>query len=441
MYFRQNMQDLDHLQKGLQAKLSGMTTGYYNKQDYPHQHTQDMLSHNPHNPSTAATYATSQSNNGKSYRASSLHCSEQYIPKHTQPDHDIQEETVTENTNQSKPESSLEKREDFGVFERDPTLGSYRDQNQDKVVTSGITENHIIDTEKENIVQEMFMNNKHGQLDTHVENDADKKEITNESDVSHDSDSLEEVSLFDKPYTEDIDSWISNGSEEERKSPVTALAFTLPDNEPYVQQQKHTINDISSTPSSVNAVEGDDPNESEIIEAINLFTEKHRKHVDTDEHLGGSDQLEDLHSASDNELDTSQISPNLWANNNEQGSVPFANQCLKESISNTTQVVNNPSKAKDVTMPNFFMPTKELENSMRALRLGAKLGYPYGLTSSLPQSKLLERTYNQGQDGKEGILNQYSRREVIYKAKQDMQPPLSSIEIDRIARIFSLKDK
>ncbi|XP_048589193.1 C2 domain-containing protein 3 isoform X3 [Nematostella vectensis] len=114
-----------------------------------------------------------------------------------------------------------------------------------------------------------------------------------------------------------------------------------------------------------------------------------------------------------------------------------------------TNIVTNtkPSAAGDIAslLPNFFMPTRQLEQSMRALRLDAKLGRPYSVSgkgSPPPRSKLLARAANalEGGEGIEGVSREFARRKVRYKAKKDECPPLSSFDADRIARIFSSKE-
>ena len=83
------------------------------------------------------------------------------------------------------------------------------------------------------------------------------------------------------------------------------------------------------------------------------------------------------------------------------------------------------------TLPNFFMPSEQLEESMRALRLGSST------TSS--HSKLLARSKHlrSKQQAKDNLTEKFSKRQPLYKARKDERPPISNSEVDRIARIFN----
>lgn len=83
-------------------------------------------------------------------------------------------------------------------------------------------------------------------------------------------------------------------------------------------------------------------------------------------------------------------------------------------------------------LPNFFMPSEQLEESMRALRLGT--------SNTSSHSKLLaysQHTRN-NQCTKENLTEKFAKRKQYYKDKKDERPPISHSEVDRIARIFKL---
>ena len=84
------------------------------------------------------------------------------------------------------------------------------------------------------------------------------------------------------------------------------------------------------------------------------------------------------------------------------------------------------------TLPNFFMPSEQLEESMRALRLGA--------SNTSSHSKLLAYSQHTGnnQCTKENLTEKFAKRKQYYKDKKDGRPPISHSEVDRIARIFKL---
>ena len=87
-----------------------------------------------------------------------------------------------------------------------------------------------------------------------------------------------------------------------------------------------------------------------------------------------------------------------------------------------------------VTLPNFFMPSEQLAESMRALRLSSS----YHNTST-SQSKLLARSNHLKTDQQtKGKLHEiFAKREPVHKARRDERPPISNSEADRIARIFN----
>jgi len=85
-------------------------------------------------------------------------------------------------------------------------------------------------------------------------------------------------------------------------------------------------------------------------------------------------------------------------------------------------------------LPNFFMPSEQLAESMRALRLGSSRQKANSL-----QSKLLDRSSHlkSDQQTKGKITERFAKREPVYKASRDGRPPISDSEADRIARIFN----
>lgn len=87
-----------------------------------------------------------------------------------------------------------------------------------------------------------------------------------------------------------------------------------------------------------------------------------------------------------------------------------------------------------VNLPNFFMPSEQLAESMRALRLG----FSHHNTSS-SQSKLLARSNHlqSVQQTRGKLTERFAEREPVYKARRDKKPPISMSEADRIARIFN----
>ena len=87
-----------------------------------------------------------------------------------------------------------------------------------------------------------------------------------------------------------------------------------------------------------------------------------------------------------------------------------------------------------VNLPNYFMPSEQLAESMRALRLG----FSHHNTGS-SQSKLLARSNHlqSVQQTRGKLTERFAEREPVYKARRDKKPPISMSEADRIARIFN----
>ena len=82
-------------------------------------------------------------------------------------------------------------------------------------------------------------------------------------------------------------------------------------------------------------------------------------------------------------------------------------------------------------LPNFFIPSEQLEESMRALRLGS--------STKCSDSKLLAHSEHlkTHQQPTENLTEKFAKRQSVYKARKDEKPPISDAEADRIARIFS----
>ena len=81
-------------------------------------------------------------------------------------------------------------------------------------------------------------------------------------------------------------------------------------------------------------------------------------------------------------------------------------------------------------LPNFFIPSEQLEESMRALRLGSS-------TKSSPSRLLAHSERLKTHQTTENLTEKFAKRQTVYKERKDGKPPISDSEVDRIARIFS----
>ncbi|XP_031563486.1 C2 domain-containing protein 3-like [Actinia tenebrosa] len=220
------------------------------------------------------------------------------------------------------------------------------------------------------------------------------------------SDSLEDGSnLPSAPvFTQERDSWLSSTEEEEetRKSPLNSNAYSLINS----IMDQHAKEEFSSTMGQINPHSITEDTE---ITVTDKELSSPYSHKDTN----GDDSNESLHYKCTDENSVYNVG----------NSIPPAQTHTYLSQS-----------------PNFFMPREQLEHSMRALRLNSRHSFA---ASDLKQgqSKLLQRTSEVSRNtGASETISQYSKKQVMYKAKKDGQPPLSSAEIERIARIFTLKD-
>lgn len=81
-------------------------------------------------------------------------------------------------------------------------------------------------------------------------------------------------------------------------------------------------------------------------------------------------------------------------------------------------------------LPNFFIPSEQLEESMRALRLGSS-------TKSSHSKLLAHSEHLKTHQQTENLTEKFAKRQTVYKERKDGKPLISDSEVDRIARIFS----
>ena len=102
-------------------------------------------------------------------------------------------------------------------------------------------------------------------------------------------------------------------------------------------------------------------------------------------------------------------------------------------------------RVKRGSLPNFFMPTKQLEQSMRVVRLGATVGeLPSGALAPGAHSRLLDRVNKAGNEEKQRkrdskLRSEFARRELLFNSKKNSSPPITTTEAQRIAKIFATK--
>ena len=85
-------------------------------------------------------------------------------------------------------------------------------------------------------------------------------------------------------------------------------------------------------------------------------------------------------------------------------------------------------------LPNFFVPSEQLEESMRVLRLG--------FSTKSSHSKLLVHSeqLKTHQQTTENLTEKFAKRQSVYKTRKGEKPPISDSEVDRIARIFNFRN-
>lgn len=85
-------------------------------------------------------------------------------------------------------------------------------------------------------------------------------------------------------------------------------------------------------------------------------------------------------------------------------------------------------------LPNFFIPSEQLEESMRALRLGSSTKQSHSKHLAYPEQL---KTHQQTA---ENLTEKFAKRYPVYKARKGEKPPISDSEVDRIARIFNFRN-
>jgi len=85
-------------------------------------------------------------------------------------------------------------------------------------------------------------------------------------------------------------------------------------------------------------------------------------------------------------------------------------------------------------LPNFFIPSEQLEESMRALRLGSSTKQSHSKPLAHPEQL---KTHQQTA---ENLTEKFAKRHPVYKARKGEKPPISDSEVDRIARIFNFRN-
>lgn len=83
-----------------------------------------------------------------------------------------------------------------------------------------------------------------------------------------------------------------------------------------------------------------------------------------------------------------------------------------------------------ITVPDFFIPSDQMEESMRALQWGLRNN------SRAFHSKLLARSNNSDKQTKCKLSERFTKKESLNKARNGERPPISYSESERIARIF-----
>lgn len=119
-----------------------------------------------------------------------------------------------------------------------------------------------------------------------------------------------------------------------------------------------------------------------------------------------------------------EIEPNSHGSYNSLHSRELPKQAPLSSCPTSYQQTN-------AMLPNFFMPSEQLEESMRALRLGSSTNNSH--SKLLSRSKYLKSDHRT----KRNLTEKFAKRQPVYKARRDERPPISNSEVDRIAKIFN----
>ena len=230
-----------------------------------------------------------------------------------------------------------------------------------------------------------------------------------------DSDSLEEVSHMNdnNTYAQERDSWISSDDDNVRRGRPEAI---LPGDD--------VLRPATDVTEAIHYITSLDPAKRGASE------DRAHEEVFHDEQ-GGIDRTNTARVREDFE--------NLLEDfgKNPAPCEPCERQ-VSDGVVSDTSVARNARSVR--TIPNFFLPTEQLEQSMRALRLAARSHPALPGREDAPGSKsrLLSRSAGRTTAGSGGMAEEFAKRKLVYKERGD--PPISNNEAQRIARIFSSKN-
>jgi hypothetical protein len=464
-FFRENMKELDNLQRGLQGKLFIESSGHgVHGAILP---PEENPSHIPTEHHTQQVIDDDKTTKPSHFTISQLDRPECLSHDKKQPSDIVSEsENIIGNCGEKSHSISIKKSADHKDVE--PKASAYNDHLQhskpfeknlqidhsvmkhENICTDGASVNtatEVINTAIhdtiEGTVSDLVQNpnllqniEEHGNISKRNKTFENTCSSVNDLEESV-SDYIEDSSYYEADaeyysaqiFAQEKDSWLSSTEEEETKSPLRAGAYSLTNSREFPTKQKMSTDNCNKhSPTEKNSSD-DNKQDQGIEEVMNII----------DEEPSNPDFLKDVHDYMQNET--------LGDANDE---VPLTNDGHTTMYDTGSTSLNAITHTK-LSLPNFFMPTQQLEHSMRALRLGARLSHshPTSLLDNQPQSKLLQRSYrnkilhsngSESNAGTREIVSQFSQKQTIYKAKNKQQPPLSATEIDRIARIFSSKD-
>lgn len=254
-----------------------------------------------------------------------------------------------------------------------------------------------------------------------------------------DSDTLEESGYINENVTQrfmqEHDSWVSSDEEDNQRKPErTVMWDDKPKSDPDVNEAIHYITSLSP--------------------AIHDFT-KESTGTELEQGEGKTAPFGNSREMKMDEQDPNFEHDGLPINAQEHteqhrtsigvlpGFEPGAHSDPNSSSEEDVQSTFHSTVPAVPALPNFFLPTEQLEQSMRAVRLAASLGTAVPrYVDTMSKSKLLSRTglMNKPGSGTTDIAEEFAKRKLVYAARKGTDPPISSVEAQRIARIFASKN-
>ena len=192
----------------------------------------------------------------------------------------------------------------------------------------------------------------------------------------------------------------SSSAQDRERRDISSLSNSTSSND---DEQKEEIN---AEDNDGNFVHSEMENTAEKFKVAETFQERSTEHKET-------------------ALDFAKNIPGLLKKNHD-----FDHEQENQRKDLPRQTVLSNHQITSITLPDFFIPSDQMEESMRALQWGLRNN------SHAFHSKLLARSNNSDKQAKCKLSERFAKKESVNKARNGERPLMSYSESERIARIF-----